>query len=146
LGKVVIVFAQGWSHDADWPTTAYRASIYEEDNLQLLNNCIQYLKEPTSLREETSFKDYPKDYYLLQNYPNPFNPSTIIRFELPTDADVVLIVYDVIGNEIARLVNDRRKAGIYEVKFEASNLSNGIYLYKLQAGEFVQVHKMILLK
>jgi hypothetical protein len=81
-----------------------------------------------------------------QNYPNPFNPSTTISWQLPVDAFVSLKVYDVLGNEVASLVNEEKPAGIYEVEFDASTLSSGTYFYRLEAGSFVQTRKMILLK
>lgn len=94
------------------------------------------------------------DYQLNQNYPNPFNPTTNIRFTIPNVASglsatggmTVLKVYDVLGNEVATLVNEEKPAGVYEVEFNASELSSGIYFYKLQAGSFTQTRKMILLK
>ena len=87
------------------------------------------------------------DYSLDQNYPNPFNPSTRISFAIPNNANVTLKVYDILGNEVAQLLsNEQRAAGRYEVNFDASNLASGTYIYKLQAGDFVQTKKMILLK
>jgi photosystem II stability/assembly factor-like uncharacterized protein len=88
----------------------------------------------------------PALFELKQNYPNPFNPSTVINYQLPVSGDVTLKVYDVLGNEIATLVNEEKPAGSYEVEFNASELSSGIYFYKLQAGDFVETKKMILLK
>jgi photosystem II stability/assembly factor-like uncharacterized protein len=85
-------------------------------------------------------------YRLLQNYPNPFNPSTTIVFNLPFDAVVKLTVYDVFGCEVAKLVDERKKAGTYSVNFHIPDLASGIYLYKLTAGEFIQSRKMLLIK
>jgi len=95
-------------------------------------------------REQTI--DLPRDFALQQNYPNPFNPSTVIVYELPTVSDVVLTVYDMLGREIATLVRQRQAAGRYRATFNAQNLSSGVYLYRLQAGSFVQTKKMMLLK
>jgi hypothetical protein len=99
------------------------------------------------------------NFKLEQNYPNPFNPSTKIKFTIPTppissplvkgrskEGFVSLKVYDVLGNEIATLVNEELSAGEYEVEFNAASLSSGVYFYKLQAGEFVSLKKMVLLK
>ena len=88
----------------------------------------------------------PDQYSLSQNYPNPFNPSTKIAFKLPSKDFVSLRVYDVLGNEVATLVNEERAPGSYEVLFDASELVSGVYVYSLRAGSFVQTRKMLLLK
>jgi photosystem II stability/assembly factor-like uncharacterized protein len=85
-------------------------------------------------------------FSLDQNYPNPFNPTTMISYHLASSGDVTLKLYDVLGNEVATLVDEFRNAGSYEVTFDASSLSSGIYFYKLQAGDFVETKKMILMK
>jgi hypothetical protein len=88
----------------------------------------------------------PSTFELYQNYPNPFNPSTKISWQYPVAGHQSIKVYDVLGNEVATLVDEHKTAGSYEVEFDASNLSSGVYLYKLQAGNFVETKKMILLK
>ncbi len=88
----------------------------------------------------------PLEFSLNQNYPNPFNPSTKISFQIAETAFTSLKVFDVLGNEIESIVNKEMQAGSYEVNFDAGNLSNGVYFYKLQAGSFVQTKKMLLLK
>ena len=85
-------------------------------------------------------------YELTQNYPNPFNPTTKISWEAPVSSWQTLRVYDVLGNEIATLVNEYREAGRYSINFDASNMPSGVYIYKLQAGDFTQTRKMTLLK
>jgi hypothetical protein len=85
-------------------------------------------------------------FNLEQNYPNPFNPSTVISYRLPVSSNVTLKVYDVLGNEVATLVNEEKQPGNYEVEFNASNLPSGIYFYKLQAGDYNQTKKMVLLR
>jgi len=85
-------------------------------------------------------------FELQQNYPNPFNPTTSISFSIPSSAFTSLKVYDIIGNEVATLVNEEKTAGNYEVRFNASSLTSGTYFYKLSAGSFTEVKKMILLK
>mgnify|MGYP005841800707 FL=1 len=113
----------------------------------------------TSVRKNT---DILSEYKLYQNYPNPFNPTTTIGFSIPAQSviarspfidattkqsqHVTLKVYDILGREVATLVNEQKPAGNYEVKFDARGLSSGIYFYKLQAGNFVQMKKMILLR
>ena len=91
-------------------------------------------------------QELPEDYGLLQCYPNPFNPSTKISWQSPGGSWQTLKVFDVLGNEVATLVNEYRDAGSYEIEFNAGNLSSGVYIYKLQAGDFVSSKKMILLK
>jgi hypothetical protein len=88
----------------------------------------------------------PKEFVLYQNYPNPFNPKTVISYQLPVYGNVTLKVYDVLGNEVATLVNEEKPAGEYEVEFDASTLASGMYLYKLQAGGFSSIKKMVMMK
>jgi photosystem II stability/assembly factor-like uncharacterized protein len=88
----------------------------------------------------------PENYSLKQNYPNPFNPSTKISFSLPKAGDVKLIVFDILGREVATLIDGFTGAGNHTVDFNASNLSSGVYLYKIQAGDFTETRKMILMK
>ncbi len=85
-------------------------------------------------------------FELKQNYPNPFNPSTNIQYSIGSSQFVVLKVYNILGKDVATLVNDNQPAGKYSIKFNADNLSSGIYFYVMQAGSFHQVNKMILLK
>ena len=88
----------------------------------------------------------PKKFTLEQNYPNPFNPSTVINFEIPVQTNVLLKVYDLLGNEITTLVNEMKPVGSYKIEFDASSLSNGVYFYRMQAGDYVQTRKMIFMK
>ncbi|MDP1995170.1 MAG: T9SS type A sorting domain-containing protein [Ignavibacteria bacterium] len=90
--------------------------------------------------------DVPQQYLLSQNYPNPFNPTTIINYSVPKQSNVILIIYDALGREVANLVNEEKPAGNYSIEFNAANLSSGIYFYQIRAGEFVQTKKMILLR
>jgi hypothetical protein len=86
------------------------------------------------------------EFELYDNYPNPFNPGTTIKYELPRASHVSLTVYDILGREVSVLVNDKREAGAYEVKFDGSNLASGIYFYRIQAGSFMQTKQLLLLK
>jgi len=96
--------------------------------------------------EDGSISTLPDQFGLEQNYPNPFNPSTTIKYSIYITEFVTLKVYDVLGNEVATLVNEEKPAGSYEVHFNAAELSSGIYFYELQTGNFVGTKKMILLK
>jgi hypothetical protein len=88
----------------------------------------------------------PSEYKLYQNYPNPFNPSTNIRYQITNNRFVLLKVYDILGKEIATLVNEKQSPGVYEVIFEGSNLSSGIYFYTLTAGDFKATKRFVLIK
>jgi hypothetical protein len=101
-----------------------------------------------------SYDDINKEFNfsLEQNYPNPFNPSTVIRYQLPFNRKVSLKVYDILGKEIATLLDEYKEAGRYEIKFpnvetrHASSLPSGVYFYQLRAGDYIQTKKMILLR
>jgi trimeric autotransporter adhesin len=88
----------------------------------------------------------PKEFVLYQNYPNPFNPNTVISYQLPVNGNATLKVYDVLGNEVAILVNDEKQPGVYKIEFDASMFSSGIYFYQLKAGNYIQTKKMVLMK
>jgi hypothetical protein len=98
---------------------------------------------PTSVEDANTVVD---NYYLAQNYPNPFNPSTKINFGLKNSGNVEISVYNILGNKVATLVNGFKSAGNHSVSFDASNLSSGIYFYKIVTSGFVQTRKMILEK
>jgi hypothetical protein len=108
-----------------------------DDTLKLQN-------ELTGITDHGSL--IPGEYKLYQNYPNPFNPTTTIQFDIPKAPLVMLKVYNVLGQEVATLVNEKREAGRYEVEFDGSRLTSGVYFYKLVADDFVAVKKFILLK
>lgn len=96
-------------------------------------------------------QELPTAYALRQNYPNPFNPSTTIRYEIPSRSSVELVVYNLLGQKVATLVNEEQEAGRYSVVWTGVNdygvnLSSGVYFYRLHAGDFVQTKKLILLK
>ena len=101
-------------------------------------------------RVTTSVTNYDniiiQNYMLGNNYPNPFNPTTIIEYSLPVSSKVSLIIYNLRGQEVAKLVSGEMEAGYHKVTWDASNLSSGIYFYRLQAGDFVHTRKMVLLK
>ena len=94
----------------------------------------------------TGFKGNPDKFILNQNYPNPFNPSTVLSYNLKTDAEVKLTVFNLVGQSVQVLVNGFQPAGYYEVTFDATDLPAGIYLYKLQVGEYSSVKRMTLVK
>lgn len=97
----------------------------------------------TGVKKDVSIAD---NYKLAQNYPNPFNPTTEISFSLPKAGNVTLKIYDIIGKEISTLMNTKLNSGDYTVAFDGKNLSSGVYFYKLEADNFVQMKKMVLMK
>jgi hypothetical protein len=99
---------------------------------------------PTDVEEVSS--EIPATFKLEQNYPNPFNPSTTISFSIPFSAFTSLKVYDILGNEVASLMSEEKLAGEYNITFDASALTSGVYLYRLNAGNFSAMKKMILLR
>ncbi len=113
--------------------------------IQLLLAVLRWLAENVVVGVNDK-NNLPVQFNLDQNYPNPFNPSTRISFSIPEKSFTTLKIYDILGNEIATLLNEEKPAGYYELQFDASKLSSGVYLYKLQSNGFVQTKKMILLK
>ncbi len=118
-------------------------SSFSDDNIVKVSNL------PVGVEDENNFT--PNGFTLEQNYPNPFNPSTSIRYTVPSvtlseveGSLVSLKVYDVLGNEVATLVNEQKPAGSYEVKFNAAGLSSGIIFLQTKAGSLVETKKMIL--
>ena len=88
----------------------------------------------------------PLEFELFQNYPNPFNPSTIIKYQIPDISFVTVKVFDVLGSEIATLVNEELPAGNYNIKYDPINLPSGVYFYRIKSGKYTQARKMILLR
>jgi len=88
----------------------------------------------------------PSKFDLSQNYPNPFNPVTLIKYQVPETSHISIKIYDVIGREIATLVNEVKQPGVFQVSFNCENLASGVYFYKMKAAEFVSVKKMNILK
>ena len=109
----------------------------------------EYSQEDSALTPNTTGvnnSSIPLSYNLEQNYPNPFNPTTKISWQSPVSSLQTLKIYDVLGNEVATLVNEEKPAGTYEVEFNGSRLPSGVYFYKLQAGSFSETKKLLLLK
>lgn len=107
---------------------------------------IEIRQGATTVGIENIGRGIPKEFRLDQNYPNPFNPATKIRFGVPEACKVTVTVYNLMGEEIEKIVDGEFGAGYYEADFNANNLSSGMYLYKITAGSFVQVKKMVLTK
>jgi hypothetical protein len=118
-------FIRGWAG-----TNTGKISMFNEAVIGIINNN----------------HEIPKEFLLSQNYPNPFNPTTIINYQIPKAGDVKLAVYDMLGREVMVLVNEFKPAGNYNIEFNASNLSSGVYFYRIEAGSFVNTKKMVLVK
>ncbi len=141
-------------------STSNKIYSFEDKNLNNLSVIKYRLKQVDldgtykySKTIEVSINNLPTEFKLAQNYPNPFNPITIIKYSIPAppnlpkrEALVQLKVYDIIGNEVATLVNETKVPGNYEINFNGSNLASGVYFYKLVSNDFVSVKKMLLLK
>ena len=157
-GELNIEFISNFiPQDGDvFPLMSYTSRTGEFTQVNFSNNVIGYIQynsngaqivigEPNFVEGESD-NNMPDTYELSQNYPNPFNPTTKISWQSPVGSHQTLKVYDVLGNEIATLVNEEKDRGVHTVNFDASQLASGIYIYKLQAGSFVETKKMILMK
>ncbi|MBO6622490.1 MAG: T9SS type A sorting domain-containing protein [Balneola sp.] len=135
------------SHVISYPTAIGGSNIVEwTDDLAGIG-VVAMAGSDVSTSIDINNGEIPLSFALEQNYPNPFNPSTSIKFSIPKSSDVTLNVFNVLGQRVATLVNKETfKAGSYTVNFDASNLSSGMYIYRLQAGEFLSVKKMMLIK
>ena len=123
-------------------------SFTDSDNGTVVGNGGTILRTTTGGVVSVDEKDneIPTEYLLSQNYPNPFNPNTTINYAVKERGFVQLKVYDVLGNEVATLVNEEKQLGNYSVSFSKNNLPSGVYVYSLLVNNFVQNRKMILLK
>jgi hypothetical protein len=125
------------------------AVVFAADTLQPNSGTINVssVSVTNPLVADVSFSaPIPTGFSLMQNYPNPFNPVTVVGYQLPAVSDVRLGVYDLLGREVAVLVNEKEAAGTHEVKFDGSGLASGVYLYRLTAGDFIQTRKLVLLR
>ncbi len=153
------------SPSANFSSTGWWYDYFSGDSIEVTNPNQQITLEPGEFHIYTNVKlptpepgllldaeevseSIPTEFYLEQNYPNPFNPTTKITFFIPSGARnlVTIKVFDILGNEVSTLVNEQKEPGYYEVEFNAERLSSGVYFYRLQAGNFTQTKKMILMK
>jgi arabinogalactan endo-1,4-beta-galactosidase len=143
-GKGVGVFY--W--EPDWISTQTFGSPWE--NLAMFDFTCELLTSisafDSTLSQVENIKSIITEFQLYQNYPNPFNPKTSIQYAIGNRQFVSIKVYDVLGKEVATLINENKEAGNYSVNFGGSNLPSGVYIYKLQAGEYTQTRKMMLVK
>ena len=139
-----------WISQSSGPTERLNAvSFIDSDNgtaVGYKGTILRTTNGGVSFVEEKEIEEIPTDYTLSQNYPNPFNPGTKIKYSIPQSSTVVIKVLDIIGNEIEILIADEKQAGTYELTWYVKNLPSGIYFYQLQAGNFVETKKMVLMK
>jgi hypothetical protein len=140
------VFSLSW-HDWLNENFTYRWTIDVSDGKSRVASPDTFsfqLADPSLIASSTD--DFPQVFALDQNYPNPFNPTTMINYQLPITSDVELSIYNLLGQKVANLVNEQKQAGNHSVQWDASGYANGIYYYRIEAGEFHDVKKMILIR
>ena len=143
--NLIHLYGEEWENN-HWIPESEPLKVTNPDGIlfgYLVKEIFLYYSKPTSVESEKSIDD---GFNLLQNYPNPFNPSTTLSFVIGHSSFVALKVYDVIGKEVATLVNEEKPAGSYEVTWNAANLSSGVYFYQLKAGSYTATKKLLLLK
>jgi hypothetical protein len=129
--------------DSSW--VSFKVDIYSNQTVFWTDTFSVFVHgSPSTISEPKT--DIPYKFDLIQNYPNPFNPSTMINYQLPMANDVELSIYNLLGQKVATLVSDRQAAGYYQVEWDASGYASGIYYYRLVAGEFIEMKKMVLLR
>jgi peptidoglycan/xylan/chitin deacetylase (PgdA/CDA1 family) len=139
-----------------FPSEGWMFKSWKEDSLEISNDSVysfiavaqrtlsaEFEKILTVTKNE---KELPENFELYQNYPNPFNPTTTIKYSIPELSFVTLKIYDILGNEVATLINEEQSVGYYFVSVYASSMSSGIYFYQLKAGSYTQTKRMIILK
>jgi ligand-binding sensor domain-containing protein len=127
-------------------TIVYALAVSGSNLLALTNSGVWRRPMSEMITSVEAEARVPMQFVLHQNYPNPFNPTTVISYHLPVLSDVKLAVYDLLGREVAVLVNEKMDAGVHEVRFEASALPSGMFFYRLNAGDFVQTKRLVVLK
>jgi hypothetical protein len=127
------VYVTGWSE-----------VVYAIVEIGSIYTTIKYDQDPVAIEEKKQTQ--PVSFFLNQNYPNPFNSSTIISYDLPVSTYVTLSIFDLLGREVQNLVDGHQSAGSYRVEFARPGLASGVYLYRIEAGEFVKTKKLLLLR
>jgi hypothetical protein len=144
---ITIGFKQGQGTTTELTTYFYEDEISEINSNKLYYRLKQIDFDGTfTYSEEVEVFTQPLNFSISQNYPNPFNPNTIIKYEIPKTTNVKIDVFDMLGRIIDNIVNEEKSAGRYELEFDGSSLSSGVYYYRMQAGDFVSIRKMLMLK
>ncbi len=140
------IYYRVWSQSTNTEYANVSVTYSQGDGIYAVNGIYVLSSLSIVITSVEANEGFPKESHLSQNYPNPFNPTTTIQYDLPVAGFVTLKVFDVLGREVAVLVQENQKAGRYNVTFNAEGLPSGVYLYRLQAGEFVETKKLILLR
>lgn len=154
-----LFYSVGWGFEGNYHLKPNSPGIDSGDPLSAPTNDLEGNLRPqgngvdigcyenlTGTKTEDGFNVIPANLELFQNYPNPFNSKTKIKFKVPNSSYLTLKVFDLLGNEIKTLIDEFKKPGIYEIEFDASGLTSGVYFYQLKAGKFIKTRKMILVK
>jgi hypothetical protein len=128
------------------PDTTYRWWITTSDGYASVTSDTAWFRTTDTILGVDDKTGLPKEFALYQNYPNPFNPTTTIRYDLPKESYVLLKVYNILGQEVATLVDASQRSGRYSTILDGSRLASGMYFYQLQAGTFVESKKLLLLR
>jgi hypothetical protein len=145
-GSNPMIFTGPVTYNASQSVATNNLIIYVSDGTSTLLGQSKAIVAKAGVTGVEQNNSLPTAYSLLQNYPNPFNPSTTIEFGLPNASNVTLKVYNMLGEEVASVVNQTMTAGYHTVVFDASKLASGMYIYRIVAGNFIQVKKMTMLK
>ena len=143
-GRIVVSGYSYFDNNSDGYGTREKYNGYVSSSIIFLARYTNSL--PAGVRQIADPQNLPQEFGLMQNYPNPFNPKTVIRGQWTGDSDVRLVVYDVLGRQVATLANSRYPAGKYSFTFDGANLASGVYFYRLTAGTFSAVRKMLLIR
>ncbi len=139
IGMYLFNYRLGYNDYSEKLIDAFLSGVLYGDSLNISQDSVKTISPDSA-------QTIPKEFYLYQNYPNPFNPVTTIRYYIPKAGLVNLKVYDLLGREIAILINEEKPAGRYEVEFNGAGLPSGVYFYTLQSGNFKETKKFILMK
>jgi hypothetical protein len=143
--KSPLSYFNGMDPEGEWVMEIYNRSTNISGELNAWGIELTY-GVLTGINNDEQINNLPTSYSLVQNYPNPFNPLTKIKFALPKAVQVQLDVFNTLGQKVATIVNDHLNAGVHTVHFNAGNLASGMYFYRIQAGKFMDIKKMILLQ